>query len=120
MIKVNVKTNYVEEQSSPEKKQFVYAYTIRIKNEGENAAQLISRHWIITDANNQVQEVQGLGVVGEQPLLKPNEVFTYTTGVMMKTETGTMSGTYTMRKDCGEEFTTEIPTFALIQQGPIH
>lgn len=120
MIKVEVKTDYVAEQSVPEKNQFVYAYTIRITNEGEEAAQLISRHWVITDANNSVQEVQGQGVIGEQPLLGSNEVFTYTSGVVMETLTGTMSGTYTMRKQNGDEFITDIPTFALVQPSALH
>lgn len=119
-IKVAVKTQYIEEQSKPDQQQYVYAYTIRISNDGDCAAKLISRHWYITDAKDQTQEVQGMGVVGEQPMIEPNESYTYTSGVVMETATGTMHGTYTLEKNDGEEFTTKIPTFALVQPQALH
>lgn len=120
MIHVDVKTTYLKEQSDASKHQYVYAYTIRIENKGNETAKLISRHWIITDANSRVQEVKGEGVVGEQPALAPGEVYTYTSGVVLETSSGTMEGSYTMRKDNGEEFQAEIPTFALVQPHALH
>src|SRR6187401_2501397 len=95
-ITVTTRTTYIPEQSDPAGGRHVFAYTITIKNTGSVQAQLISRHWIITDANSQVQEVRGLGVVGEQPTLKPNESFEYTSGTSIATPVGTMRGTYQM------------------------
>ena len=119
-IKVSVKTKYIDEQSRPQDNQFVYAYTISIENQGQKAAQLLSRHWRITDGRDNRQEVQGLGVIGQQPLIQPGESYTYTSGVVLKTETGTMGGTYAMRSDDGEEFEAEIPTFALVKPSALH
>lgn len=119
-IQVKVKSNYIEEQSEPEEPRFVYGYTITLTNEGEEPAQLISRHWIITDANGDVQEVQGMGVVGEQPRLAPHESYTYTSGVVLATETGTMSGSYQMITDEGEEFDADIPEFVLLPPRALH
>lgn len=119
-IDVDVKTHYLPDQSIPENKQFVYAYTITITNTGDEEAQLISRHWIISDANNKVQEVQGMGVVGEQPTLAPNESYTYTSGVVMETPSGIMGGSYTMQRPSGEKFLAEIPQFALVQPHAVH
>lgn len=119
-ISVNVKTQYIENQSVPEEQRYVYAYTITIANQSEQAAQLISRHWRITDANEKLQEVQGMGVVGEQPHLKPGESYTYTSGVILETETGIMEGTYHMRTDEGAMFDAPIPTFALVPPYAIH
>ncbi len=119
-IDVDVKTHYLPDQSDPENKQFVYAYTITITNTGDEKAQLISRHWIISDANNKVQEVQGMGVVGEQPMLAPNESYTYTSGVVMETPSGIMGGSYTMQRPSGEKFLAEIPQFALVQPHAVH
>lgn len=119
-IKVSVKTQYIDDQSRPKDEQFVYAYTISIENEGDRPAQLMSRHWHITDAKDNQQEVQGLGVVGEQPLIEPGESYSYTSGVVLKTTTGTMSGTYFMRFKDGEEFEAEIPTFALVKPSALH
>lgn len=119
-VNVEVITQYIPEQSQPDSSQFVYAYTINITNNGNVSAQLISRHWIITDANDKVQEVQGIGVVGEQPTIQPGESYTYTSGVVMETSSGIMTGTYTMQTEAGEEFKTDIPHFALVQPGAMH
>lgn len=119
-IQVSVKTTYIAAQSEPLVHRYVYAYTITIANQGDIAAQLISRHWLITDANEKRQEVQGIGVVGEQPHIKPGESYTYTSGVILETETGIMEGSYQMRADDGSMFDATIPTFALVPPHAIH
>lgn len=119
-IDVSVKSTYIPERSQPAEKRYVYAYTITISNRGSRPAQLVSRHWLINDANNEVQEVKGAGVVGEQPRLQPGEDFTYTSGVVLPTQTGTMQGTYQMQTDEGESFDTPIPLFALVPPQSIH
>jgi len=103
-ISINVNTTYLADQSDPSADRYVFAYTITIANSGTVAAQLISRHWIITDAENVTQEVKGLGVVGEQPLLRPGESFEYTSGTAMATPVGTMRGTYQMVAEDGNKF----------------
>jgi len=112
-ITVTTRTTYVPGQSDTERGRYVFAYTITLKNTGTVTAQLISRHWIITDANNQVQEVRGLGVVGEQPKLAPEQTFEYTSGTAIATPVGTMRGTYQMVGDDGSEFEAPIPEFTL-------
>ncbi len=112
-ISVKTRTVYIADQSDPASDRYVFAYTITITNTGSVAAQLISRHWIITDATDKVQEVRGEGVVGEQPYLKPGEGFQYTSGTMIETPVGTMQGSYQMRADDGVEFDAEIPAFML-------
>jgi ApaG protein len=112
-ITVTTRTTYVPDQSDTERGRYVFAYTITLKNTGNVAAQLISRHWIITDANNHVQEVRGLGVVGEQPTLAPEQSFEYTSGTAIATPVGTMRGTYQMVGDDGSEFEAPIPEFTL-------
>jgi len=119
-ITVAVKTAYLPEQSDPARSTYVFAYTIKITNTGEIAAQLISRHWIITDADSQVQEVKGLGVVGQQPLLQPGESFEYTSGTSLATAVGTMRGTYQMVADDGKTFDAEIPQFTLSMPRVLH
>lgn len=119
-IQVLVRTSYVEAQSIPLEHRYVYTYTITIANKSDVPAQLISRHWRITDANEKLQEVQGMGVVGEQPHLKPGESYTYTSGVILETETGIMEGTYHMRTDEGAMFDAPIPTFALVPPHAVH
>lgn len=119
-IDVSVKCTYIPEQSRPAENRYVYAYTITISNHGDRAAQLISRHWLINDANDGVQEVQGDGVVGDQPQLQPGEDYTYTSGVVLATETGTMEGSYQMQTDGGEAFDAPIPLFALVPPESIH
>ncbi len=112
-IKVDVETHYIEEQSLPEQGRYVFAYTITIENCGNVPAQLLRRHWVITDANNRVQEVKGEGVIGEQPYLKPGEHFRYTSGTMLETPVGSMKGSYQMVADDGVEFDADIPPFSL-------
>jgi ApaG protein len=119
-ISVSVNTAYLAEQSDPESERYVFAYTITIANTGTVAAQLISRHWIITDAENVTQEVNGLGVVGEQPLLRPGESFEYTSGTAMATPVGTMRGTYQMVAEDGNKFDAEIPVFTLSMPRVLH
>jgi ApaG protein len=119
-IAVDVVTSYVEEQSDPREKRFVFAYTITIRNEGEVPARLLSRHWIITDANGKVQEVRGEGVVGEQPYLKPGQGFRYSSGTVLETPVGAMQGSYQMLADDGERFDAPIATFSLAMPGVVH
>lgn len=117
---IEVETTYIDEQSDPENNRFVFAYTITIRNTGTVAAQLISRHWIITDANNDTQEVRGDGVVGEQPHLEPGEGFQYTSGTVLDTPIGSMRGSYQMVADDGIHFDAEIPTFTLSRPNALH
>jgi ApaG protein len=119
-ITVEVETKYVEGQSEPESERYVFSYTIIIRNEGSVPAQLLSRHWVITDANGNIQEVRGEGVVGEQPHLNPGEGFQYTSGAMIATPVGSMSGSYQMVADDGEEFEAEIPAFTLAIPRTLH
>ncbi len=119
-ISISVNTAYLAEQSDPSADRYVFAYTITIANTGTVAAQLISRHWIITDAENVTQEVKGLGVVGEQPLLRPGESFEYTSGTAMATPVGTMRGSYQMVAEDGNKFDAEIPVFTLSMPRVLH
>lgn len=119
-ITVAVKSAYLAEQSDPARSHYVFAYTITITNTGAVAAKLISRHWIITDAEHKVQEVKGLGVVGEQPLLLPGESFEYTSGTSLATAVGTMRGTYQMAAGDGKTFDAEIPSFTLSMPRVLH
>ena len=112
-VTVVPKSIYVEDQSDPAKNQYVFAYTITVTNTGNVPVQLVSRHWVITDANAKVLEVKGLGVVGQQPLLKPGESFEYTSGTHLETAVGTMRGTYQMVADDGKHFDAPIPLFTL-------
>jgi ApaG protein len=119
-IHVEVQTQYIDEQSIPDDSRYVFAYTITIRNEGKVPARLISRHWIITDANGKEQEVKGEGVVGEQPYLKPGEGFQYTSGTMLETPVGSMRGSYQMLADDETEFDAEIPAFTLSVPHTLH
>lgn len=112
-VEVSVRTEYLENQSLPSEGKYFFSYTVTIKNVGKIPAKLISRHWVITDANERIEEVRGLGVVGEQPRLKTNESFEYTSGTIINTPVGTMYGTYQMVADNGYEFDAEIPLFSL-------
>jgi ApaG protein len=116
-ITVDVDTAYVEEQSDPRDKRYVFAYTITIRNEGGVPAKLLTRHWIITDANGKVQEVRGDGVVGEQPHLQPGQGFRYSSGAVLETPVGTMHGSYQMIADDGERFDAPIAPFRLAIPG---
>ena len=119
-LTVTVKTQYLEDQSDPDRSHYVFAYAVTIKNSGSVAAQLISRHWVITDANNHVQEVRGLGVVGHQPLLQPGEQFEYTSGTTLATPQGTMHGEYFCVAEDGEQFESAIPEFVLSLPRTLH
>lgn len=112
-INVNVQAVYIEDQSDPESERYVFAYTVTIKNNGTHAAKLLSRHWVITDADNNTQEVRGDGVVGEQPNIKPGEGFQYTSGTVLDTPVGSMRGSYLMQSEDGETFDADIPMFTL-------
>ena len=119
-IDVSSKSFYIAAQSVPEDDRYVFAYTITIRNAGKVAAQLLSRHWIITDAGGKVDEVRGEGVVGEQPYLKPGEQFQYTSAAMIATPVGSMHGSYQMIADSGESFDAEIPEFSLSMPRTLH
>lgn len=119
-IKIKIAVNYLEDQSNIPLGQYAYAYTISIKNQGQIGAQLLSRHWIITDESGSIEEVIGEGVVGQQPHLLPGEYFQYTSGAIIKTPTGSMKGAYMMVSDEGEDFTAEIAEFVLSKPYTLH
>jgi ApaG protein len=119
-IKVNVQTRYIKDQSNPDKNYYIFAYTITIVNQGQQPAQLLTRHWVITDSNHKVQEVRGDGVIGEQPILKPGEQFVYTSGTMLETSVGTMKGSYQMKADDGLQFDAMIEEFVLSTPRTLH
>ena len=119
-IRVDVETRYIEDQSNPEQNYYVFAYTITIQNQGQQSAQLLTRHWVITDSNRKIQEVRGDGVVGEQPLLKPGEQFVYTSGTMLETAVGTMKGSYQMLADDGSQFDATVDEFVLSTPRVLH
>ena len=119
-ISVKTRTVYIADQSDPANDRYVFAYTITITNTGSVAAQLISRHWVISDATDKVQEVRGKGVVGEQPHLRPGESFEYTSGSAIATPVGTMRGSYQMVADDGAAFDVTIPEFTLSMPRVLH
>ena len=119
-IEVEVNPRFMDEHSAPEDGRYAFAYTIRITNTGTVTAQVVSRHWIITDADNQVQEVRGMGVVGEQPVLKPGDTFEYSSGSSIPTSVGTMRGTYQLVAEDGTRFEAPIPEFALSVPRVLH
>lgn len=119
-ITVTAQARFVPDQSDEAAGRFVFSYTIRITNTGQVAAQLISRHWLISDAHEKVQEVRGLGVVGEQPFLRPGETFEYTSGTAIATPVGAMRGTYQMVAEDGSQFDAEIPEFLLSMPRVLH
>ncbi len=119
-VSVEARSRYLEAQSQPESDRFVFAYTITIRNEGSISARLLSRHWIITDANGRIREVRGDGVIGEQPHLRPGESYRYTSGSLLETPVGSMRGSYQMLADDGHEFDAEIRAFTLARPGVLH
>ena len=119
-IDVSVTPRYLAAQSEPEQNRYAFAYTVTIENKGEVAAQLLSRHWIITDGDGRVQEVRGAGVVGQQPHLQPGESHTYSSGTVMATQVGTMQGSYQMLADDGKRFDATIAPFRLAVPGALH
>ncbi|ALG66789.1 Co2+/Mg2+ efflux protein ApaG [Beggiatoa leptomitoformis] len=119
-IIIDVETHYIDEQSDPEIARYVFAYTVTIRNMGKVPARLVTRHWVITDANGKVQDVRGEGVVGEQPYLRPGEGFRYTSAAMIETPVGSMEGSYQMVADSGEQFDAPINPFSLAQPRTLH
>lgn len=119
-IDVQAESFYVAEQSKPDQRRYVFAYTITIENTGTVPAKLLTRRWVITDANGKVQEVKGEGVVGEQPYLRPGEAFQYTSGSVLETAVGSMEGSYQMIADDGTEFDADIPAFTLATPRTLH
>ena len=119
-VDVTAQAFYLPDQSDEENDQYVFAYTIRITNVGDVAAKVVSRHWIITDSDSQVQEVRGMGVVGEQPTIKPGASFEYTSGSSLSTMVGTMRGTYQMAAEDGTKFVAQIPEFTLSVPRVLH
>ena len=117
---MSVKTHYLAEQSRPKNDKYLFSYTITITNLGIRSAQLLNRHWIITDANGNVQEVQGEGVIGEQPVIKPGQSYTYTSGTMIETEYGHMQGSYQMINEKRQLFDADIPAFTLAKPHSLH
>ena len=119
-IDIDVDTRFLDDQSSPDDGRFVFAYTINIVNRGSVPARLLGRHWVITDANGKVDEVVGEGVVGEQPLIHPGEIYEYTSGAVLETSLGTMRGSYDMLADDGTRFAAPIPVFTLSIPRTLH
>jgi ApaG protein len=119
-VRVRVRSEYAPERSQPSKNQWFFLYTITISNEGPDTVQLLTRHWIITDATGHVEEVRGPGVVGQQPILRPGESFEYTSGCPLTTPFGTMEGTYQMVTDAGERFDAAIAPFTLSEPYTVH
>ncbi len=119
-ITVAAQAFFLEEQSNPERERYVFAYTILIQNQGNIPARLLSRHWVITDANGKIEEVRGEGVVGEQPYLRPGEGFQYTSGAILETAVGSMKGSYQMLADDGATFDADIPAFVLSIPRTLH
>lgn len=119
-INIEVIPAYIKEQSDPTNNHYVFSYTVTIRNDGDQPARLLARHWVITDGDGQVQEVRGEGVIGEQPHLQPGEGFQYTSGTFMNTPVGTMQGSYQMIADDGEKFDAEIPSFTLSVPNVLH
>lgn len=119
-IEIEVQTAYLEDQSQPDQGRFAFSYTITLRNQGRRAARLLTRHWVITDANGKVQEVRGEGVVGKKPLLNPGQDFQYTSGAYLETPVGSMQGSYGMRTDDGRHFDAPIRPFSLAMPRLVH
>lgn len=119
-IAVSVKTSFIDEQSKPQENRYVFSYTITVHNRGSVSARLISRHWIITDANGDIRELRGEGVVGEQPSLRPGEGYEYTSGAVLESSVGTMHGSYQMLAEDGTHFDADIPSFVLSIPRTLH
>jgi ApaG protein len=119
-IDVQVQTRFVPDQSAPNENRYVFAYTIKLHNAGFMPARLLTRHWVITDANGKVEEVYGEGVVGEQPWMRPGDDYEYTSGAVLETAVGTMQGSYQMMADDGTRFEAAIPAFTLSIPRTLH
>ncbi len=119
-MSIRVNTQFIQEQSNSDDNEFVFAYTVKINNHSQSGARLLTRHWIITDADGDVKEVKGKGVLGEQPYIAAGESYEYTSGAILKTPLGTMEGSYQMQSDDGVSFEMQIPLFSLTQPGILH
>lgn len=119
-VDIAVETNYLDKQSDPDSKRFVFSYQITITNHNEIPVKLLNRHWLITDGNQHIQEVNGEGVVGEQPIIEPDNSYSYTSGAVLATSVGSMQGHYEMSTDNGEYFTAPINAFTLAQPNALH
>lgn len=119
-IKITVQSSYLDQHSQPDRNRFAFAYTVSIENCSDSSAQLLSRHWVITDAKDSVQEVTGEGVIGEQPHIAPGEKYTYSSNAILETTVGTMEGSYTMRSTEGKVFEVPIPVFSLARPQSLH
>ncbi|KJK09289.1 MULTISPECIES: Co2+/Mg2+ efflux protein ApaG [Pseudomonas] len=119
-IDVSVVTRFLKEQSEPENDRFAFAYTITVKNNGSLPAKLLSRHWLITNGDGQVEEVKGAGVIGQQPLIEPGKSHTYSSGAVISTTVGTMQGSYQMIAEDGKRFDADIAPFRLAVPGALH
>ncbi len=119
-IRVTVTPEFLAGESDPGESRYAFAYTVEIRNEGRLPAQLLSRHWVITDGERRVQEVRGTGVVGEQPVIAPGEAYSYTSGAVIETEVGSMQGSYRMEAEDGHQFVAEIPAFTLAARNALH
>ncbi len=119
-IDIAVETQYLPEQSEPDQEKFVFVYQIAIHNKGQEALQLMRRHWLITDGNQQLMEVDGAGVIGQQPRIEPGETYCYSSGILLETPIGSMQGTYDLISDNGESFVANIPDFSLTAPGMVH
>jgi ApaG protein len=119
-VRVRVQARYAAEHSQPQLNRWFFLYTVEIANEGDETVQLVSRHWIIADATERVEEVRGEGVVGEQPVLEPGDAFEYTSGCPLATPFGSMRGTYQMLTESGGRFDAEIARFELAEPGALH
>jgi ApaG protein len=119
-IDIHVDSQFIQHESDPNAKKYVFAYTIRIENTGKQAATLKSRHWIITDANGKKVEVRGDGVIGQQPRIEPGNSYEYTSGAVINTPIGCMQGSYQMEDDHGQDFEAAIPTFSLVNPNQLH
>ncbi len=119
-LEIQIATRFLDEESTPDDDRYVFAYTITLRNAGDAGAQLMARHWIITDANGKVEEVRGDGVVGEQPWMRPGDTYQYTSGAVLETSVGTMEGSYRMVADDGTHFDAKIPAFVLSIPRTLH
>ena len=119
-IDIDVATRFLDDQSEPDEGRYAFAYTIRLRNVGDVPARLLTRHWVITDANGKVKEVRGDGVVGEQPWLRPGDQYEYTSGAVIETNVGTMHGSYAWVADDGTAFDAPIPSFTLAVPRTLH
>ena len=119
-FEIDVEVRYIERESDPEAERFVFAYTIAIKTGGETSAQLLNRHWLVTNGRGEVQEVRGPGVVGKQPHIPPGKSFRYTSAAIIETPVGSMHGSYEFQGDDGDRFDVEIPAFSLFVPNAVH